>query len=263
MRFAMNLPPVGPPRRLVDLAVAAEHGGWDGVFLWDHLHLVRDLALDVVDPWVTLGAIAAATERIRIGPLVTPLPRRRPWKAAKELATLDHLSGGRAVFGAGLGFPPEDEFAMFGEPADGPTRAQLLDEGLALVDAFARGEPVRHDGAHYHVDAHLRPGTLQQPRPPIWIAAMDPFRAPLRRAVRFDGVVPIAGHGGPLTPAGLSAYLEGFARPDGYDVVVGRDADHGADEYADAGATWLIESRWPEGAWFDELLRAAQDGPPE
>jgi alkanesulfonate monooxygenase SsuD/methylene tetrahydromethanopterin reductase-like flavin-dependent oxidoreductase (luciferase family) len=262
MQHAVSLPPVGPPQALVELAVAAEANGWDGVFIWDHLHFLRAMGVDVVDPWVMLGAIAQVTERVRLGPLVTPLPRRRPWVVAKELVTLDHLSNGRAIFGAGIGFPPEDEFAAFGEPTSGRVRAAMLDEGLELLDALVRGEHVKHDGAHYHVDAELKPAARQRPRPPVWIAAGDPYQRPLRRAERWDGVVAIAADGGPLEPEPLARYLEGVARPPGFDVVAGRHEKHGAAAYEAAGATWLFDSRWPAGDWFDELSQAVRAGPP-
>jgi alkanesulfonate monooxygenase SsuD/methylene tetrahydromethanopterin reductase-like flavin-dependent oxidoreductase (luciferase family) len=262
MRFALSLPPVGTPQSLVELAVAAEASGWDGVFLWDHLHFLRAMRVDVVDPWVTLGAIAAATDRVRIGPMVTPVPRRRPWKLAKELVTLDHLSNGRVIFGAGLGFPPEDEFASFGEPTSGRDRAKLLDEGLALIDALMRGEPVKHDGANFHVDAELHPASVQRPRPPFWLAATDPYQRPLRRALQWDGLAPIAADGGPLTPDDLARYLDGVSLPSGFDVLGGLHPEHTVGEYESAGATWLMDSRWPAADWYDELAQAARAGPP-
>ena len=188
LHFAVSAPNVGDPIALVRLAVEAEAAGWDAFFLWDHLHLVRAMALDVHDPWVLLGAIAQATDRIKLGAMVTPVPRRRPWKLAKELVTLDHLSAGRTIVGVGLGFPADDEFGAFGDQTDDRVRADLLDEGLAIIDAVLRGEPVRHDGAHFHVDADLRPGALQRPRPPIWVAAMWPNKRPMARAARYDGV---------------------------------------------------------------------------
>ncbi|MCU1426759.1 MAG: class flavin-dependent oxidoreductase [Actinomycetia bacterium] len=261
MQHALSLPPVGSPRDLADLAVTAEAGGWDAVFLWDHLHLVRSMRLPIVDPWVTLGAIAARTERVMLGPLITPLPRRRPWKVAKELVTLDHLSGGRAIFGAGLGFPPDDEFGAFGEPTDARARADLLDEGLVVLDALLRGLPFDHDGEHFHVHAELLPRSRREPRPPIWIAAMQPFRRPLARALRWDGIAPIGNDGGPLTPDALADYLRGVALPAGFDVVAGRLAGYSVADYEQAGATWLVESRWPDGDWFDELTLAAREGP--
>src|SRR5690242_1005463 len=262
MQHALSLPPVGSPRALVELAATAEAGGWDGVFLWDHLHLFRGMQLDIVDPWVTLGAIATATERVRLGPLVTPLPRRRPWKVAKEVTTLDHLSGGRVIFGAGIGFPPDDEFGAFGEPTDARARAGMLDDALAVLDELWTGTATVHDGPHYRVDAEFHPAPVQRPRPPIWIAAMAPYRRPLARAARYDGVATIAPDGGPLAPAALGEYLDGLPRRDGFDIVCSRREGHRSADYAAVGVTWLVESRWPDGAWFDELTQAARAGPP-
>jgi alkanesulfonate monooxygenase SsuD/methylene tetrahydromethanopterin reductase-like flavin-dependent oxidoreductase (luciferase family) len=82
------------PRLLAELAVRAEARGWEGFFLWDHV-AYRQPVRAVADPWVAMAAIACATERIRIGPLVTPLSRRRVQKLARETVTLDRLSGGR------------------------------------------------------------------------------------------------------------------------------------------------------------------------
>jgi alkanesulfonate monooxygenase SsuD/methylene tetrahydromethanopterin reductase-like flavin-dependent oxidoreductase (luciferase family) len=262
MQRAISLPPVGPPHALVELAVTAEANGWDGVFIWDHLHFLRAMGVDVVDPWVTLGAIAAATTRVRIGPMVTPLPRRRPWVVAKELVTVDQLSNGRAIFGAGIGFPPEDEFASFGEPTSGRVRADMLDEGLDLLDHLMRGEPVKHDGVNYHVDAHLRPASVQQPRPPFWLAGTDPYLRPLRRAARWDGVAPIAADGGPMRPDELARYVARVEPPARFDIIGGHHPDHQAGEYEAVGATWLMDSRWPAGDWFAELSRVAHGPPP-
>ena len=192
VRYAISAPNVGRPTELVALAKAAEDGGWDGFFLWDHLHFVRAMQLDIVDPWVTLGAIAHATSRLRIGAMVTPLPRRRPWKLAKEIVTLDHLSAGRVIVGVGLGFPPDDEFAAFGEPSDNASRAALLDEGLVVLEGCLRGGGFRHQGPAYNVDVDLHPAPIQRPRPPIWAAAMLPNRRPIARAQRCDGLFPIA-----------------------------------------------------------------------
>lgn len=138
MKYAVSVPPFGDSSALVGLAAETELAGWDGFFVWDHLHWTRQAAVEVLDAWVLLGAVATATRRLRIGVLVTPLARRRPWKLAKEIVTLDHLSGGRVVVGAGLGAPVTDDFAAFGEETDPRIRAQRLDEGLALLDRFLR-----------------------------------------------------------------------------------------------------------------------------
>jgi alkanesulfonate monooxygenase SsuD/methylene tetrahydromethanopterin reductase-like flavin-dependent oxidoreductase (luciferase family) len=254
VRYAINCPDVGEPADLVDFAVAAEAHGWDGFFLWDHLHLERGMRLDVVDPWVVLGAIAQATSTIRLGTMVTPVPRRRPWKLAKEIVTLDRLSGGRVVIGAGLGFPAGDEFGAFDEETDDRVRAAKLDEGLAILEQCLRGGPVSFRGEHFTVDADLNPGALQRPRPPIWIAAIAPSRKPLARAARFDGVMPIGATGFPATPDELADYLVDLPRRDGFDIVAPwhPDVTDPAD-YAAVGATWLVESTWPEGDWLTEL----------
>lgn len=268
MRYAVSCPNVGDPRELVALARVAESAGWDAFTLWDHLHLRRAARLEVHDPWVVLGACAHATERIRLGALVTPVARRRPWKLAKEIVTLDHLSGGRVVVGVGLGVPIDDEFGAFGEVTDDRVRADRLDEGLTILDTALRGEPVRFDGTHFQVNADLLPGCVQQPRPPIWVAAFSPNRRPVRRAARFDGVTPLSGSEVPATPDEIAAFLASepemvaaMARP-GYDVVMGWAPGIPADEYADAGATWLVESAWPEYDWFDDLAGRVRAGPP-
>ena len=261
MRFAVSAPNVGSPTRLVALAVAAERAGWDAFFLWDHLQLVRALALDVHDPWVVLGAIAHATDRIALGTLVTPVARRRPWKLAKEITTLDHLSGGRVVVGVGLGWPNDDDFGAFGEPAVERARADVYDEGLDLLDRFLRGGPVRADGPTYHVDADLRPAAMQQPRPPIWVAVMLSNARTVGRAARFDGVVPITPDATPMTPDAVAALVARIGRTDGYDVVVPRAEGVPADEYAAAGVTWLVEGTWPEDGWMADLAARVERGP--
>jgi alkanesulfonate monooxygenase SsuD/methylene tetrahydromethanopterin reductase-like flavin-dependent oxidoreductase (luciferase family) len=261
VKHALSIPNMAGPGVLVDLAVAAEVAGWDGVFLWDHVQWRRDAENDIHDPWVLLGAMAVRTETVALGPLVTPVARRRPQKLAKEVITLDHLSGGRAVLGVGLGAPADDEFANFGDAADDRVRAARLDEGLEVLDALLRGGPLDHHGEHFTVDADLRPAALQRPRPPIWVAGFWPNRRPFARAGRWDGVVPLAEGG--LRPDGLAAVVEacGGARP-GFDVVV--TAVDGVDpsEFEAAGATWHVVSTWPIGDWLPPFTRAVADGPP-
>jgi alkanesulfonate monooxygenase SsuD/methylene tetrahydromethanopterin reductase-like flavin-dependent oxidoreductase (luciferase family) len=259
MRTAVSLPPFTDPGTLVALAVEAERAGWDGVFLWDHLVFQRQSRLDVHDPWVLLGAMAQATDRVRLGTLVTPLARRRPWVVAKQVTTLDHLSGGRAVLGVGLGEPPDDDFAAFGDPAEPGERAARLDEALDVVDRLLRG-PVQHRGTHYSVDTDLLPRPVQQPRPPVWVGATAPHRRPLARAVRWDGVVPLTGYE-PPTPDELADYLDGVERPPGWEVVSMWSRGVPVDEYAAVGATWVVEGCWPVGDWVDDLRRRIAAGP--
>ena len=260
MRFGLSIPPFTDVATLVAMARDAEAAGWDGVFLWDHLQWDRISDLDIHDPWVLLGAMATATSRVRLGTMVTPLSRRRPWVVAKHLTTLDHLSGGRAVLGVGLGAPADAEFAAFGDEDGDRARAALLDEGLDLLDGLLRGR-VEHEGPQFHVEAQLRPGPVQDPRPPIWVAGISPHRKPLERALRWDGLVPL-GPNGFMRPDEVEAYVGGVDRPDGWDLVVSSAPGVPADEYASVGATWLISSTWPEAGWPDELLTRIRQGPP-
>jgi alkanesulfonate monooxygenase SsuD/methylene tetrahydromethanopterin reductase-like flavin-dependent oxidoreductase (luciferase family) len=247
MRFGLHVPQLGvlsEPDVLVDLARRAESAGWDGFFVWDHLMHAGDPP--ACDPWVTLGAIAARTTRLRLGPLVTPLPRRRPWKVAREAATLDRLTGGRAVLGVGIGTDRYREFTAFSEPATtDAARAALLDEGLDIVTALWSGERVTYAGEHLTVHEVLQmPRPRQQPRIPIWCAAVWPHRAPLRRAARWDGVVPV----GQLTPADVAALRdvvdEHRTSSTPFDVALPTSAaSSGAlAEYDAAGVTWWLVS---------------------
>jgi alkanesulfonate monooxygenase SsuD/methylene tetrahydromethanopterin reductase-like flavin-dependent oxidoreductase (luciferase family) len=201
------------------------------------------------------------TERVLLGPLVTPLTRRRPIVVAKQVITLDHLSGGRAMFSVGLGEPAVEDFSAFGDESDPRVRGAMLDEALDVVDGLLRGGPFSHAGEYYTADADIRPGPVTRPRPPIWVAGVVPNRRPLRRAERFDGVAPI-GSGELLTPEVLADYLALVERPRaGWDVVSSWAEGVPAAEYADAGATWLIESTWPGDDWVDEFHGRIRTGP--
>jgi alkanesulfonate monooxygenase SsuD/methylene tetrahydromethanopterin reductase-like flavin-dependent oxidoreductase (luciferase family) len=263
MRYAVSMPNMGRASDLVELAVAVEEAGWDGFFLWDHLRFDGARNPPVHDPWVLLGAIAARTSRIRLGTLVTPVPRRRPWKLAKEVTTLDHLSAGRVILGVGLGVPVQEEYADFGEVADQRVHAARLDEGLILLDGWLRGDPVEFHGDHYQVTAQLHPAAVQRPRPPIWVAATLPARAGVRRAAKWDGIFPL--HRTGVLPAAQLAEVVAELNPrpgPGYDVVAAIGPGAAPDELADAGATWLIDGPEGPGEPFDELRRRLENGPP-
>lgn len=260
MRHGLNIPPFTEAARVVEWSRQAEAAGWDGVFLWDHVQWRPGVA--PLDPWVMLGAIALVTERVRLGTLVTPLSRRRPQVVAKQLTTLDHLSGGRATLGVGLGDPADRDFADLGDEADAKTRAAMLDEALDVVDRLLRG-PTDVTGEHYRIKADLQPRPVQQPRPPIWVAGVLPNRRPLARALRWDGAVP-NGPDGPPTPEELAAHLARCdgPRPEGWDVVTQRRQGVPVSEYADAGATWLIHEPWPTASgWQQSLEEAISRGP--
>lgn len=252
MRFGLSLPIFGEladPRTVATLAARAEERGFDGVFVWDHLFYSPPVR-EVADPWVTLGAIAMATERVRIGPMVTPLARRRPVTVAKHTASLDVLSAGRLTFGAGLGSERHGEFAAFGEDDDPRVRAARLDDGLAFLDRAWAGEPVGvGDGVV------LLPRPVQRPRPPVWIAGRWPNRAPLRRAARWDGVFPVD----VPSPAALADYVAELDVPD---VVVHGDADVDPHPWGTAGATWWLTTFSPFDVTLAAASAAVDAGPP-
>lgn len=285
MRFSINIPNFGDfadPRTVARVAAAAEQAGWDGLFVWDHVVHQKRLRRTFGDPWMLLTAAALATSRIQLGTLVTPVPRRRPQQLARQVATLDAVSGGRVIFGAGLGGPIEDEYGSFGEPTDPVVLAEYLDEGLDLLQRYWSGEPVDHDGRHYKVrGVALLPATVQQPRPPVWVAGFWPNRPPMRRAARWDGAVPLfasAQHG--QVPAvdevrDLVDYLRqhrGADRDKPFEIVVGGvtpgDSTRARDvvgPLSDAGATWWDERQLQDADELDKLepvLRRIEPGPP-
>ena len=233
----------------MELAVAAEEAGWDGFFLWDHIQYEAPVAL--CDAWVALSAIAASTSTIRLGPLVTPLPRRRPWKVAREAVTLDHLSRGRLVLGVGLGIDFWREFSSFaGEAGNDTERAKLLDDGVEIITRLWSGEPTTYRGGVLSVDdAQFLPRPRQQPRIPIWSAALWPAArpGPIRRAARCDGVMPFTG--APMTPDQAAQVRDAVAAQrdtdEPFDVCVWGFADQ-ASAYDAAGVTWLVDGAAPE-----------------
>ena len=228
VKCAIDVAPFGEladPRVLAELAAAADDRGWDGFFLWDHV-AYRAPVRAVADPWVALAAVACATSRVRIGPMVTPVSRRRVQKLARETVTLDLLSSGRLTFGVGLGVPGNNELEPFGEVVDPRERARLLDQGLDDLARFWAGE--------------FDPVPVQKPRIPVWVAAVWPHRRPVRRALRWDGVFPI-GLPGPEALAELVGEI-GESRPasDPFDVVVYIKPDSDPGPWARAGATWTV-----------------------
>ena len=263
MRFGVSMPNAGDPADLVDLAALAEEAGWDGFFLWDHLQYDAADRPPMHDPWVLLGAIAARTSHVRLGTMVTPLARRRPWKLAKEITTLDHLSAGRVIVGFGLGVPPETEYGAFGEPTHPREHAAMLDEALPLLDAFLRGEPVDHDGEHYYrITAHLNPPAYQRPRPAFWIAAMLPHTRPVARARRLEGIFPLDSRTGPPSVAALADLVGALDPPPGFDVVGTLLPQISSADLADVGATWAMDGPASPSEPVANIRARIQDGPP-
>jgi alkanesulfonate monooxygenase SsuD/methylene tetrahydromethanopterin reductase-like flavin-dependent oxidoreductase (luciferase family) len=279
MKFAIHIPnfaSYSDPRAVAGLAHEAEDAGWDGFFLWDHLFWKRPQSEPVADPWTVLAAIAAGTERIRFGPLITPLPRRRPWTVARQATTLDHLSGGRLVLGVGIGGDWHGDYSAFGEPAGDKEHGEMLDEALEIITGLWSGEPFSYSGAHYSVqDAQFLPRPVQQPRIPIWVAGVWPNKKPYRRAARWDGVAAEArddlGHLKPSDFNEITAYIKEHRTAEGpFDVThIGRTPgdDRAAAAaivapYAEAGVTWWLEHVHDQQETLEELRPRVRQGPP-
>jgi probable F420-dependent oxidoreductase len=262
VRHAICLANIGTysdPRVGARVAEAAEAAGWDGVFIWDHLAFVW--GPPAADPWITLAAVASATSRVRIGTAVTPVARRRPQVLAHEVATLDVLSQGRVVFGAGLGGSLA-EFGKFGEPTDDKVRAAMLDEGLDVLRSLWSGEEVTHHGEHYTVDGVTLSPTPVQERVPVWIGGNRP--ASLRRAARWDGWLADSADptGMTLSPDDVARSVERIGRGDDFDIAVLGQSDRGDPAaYERAGATWWLENIHDMRGSLDEVLRLIHAAP--
>jgi alkanesulfonate monooxygenase SsuD/methylene tetrahydromethanopterin reductase-like flavin-dependent oxidoreductase (luciferase family) len=287
MQYGVHLPPFGPygdARTLAGLARDAEMAGWDGFFIWDHIAPADWWPEPMVDPWVALAAIALRTRRIRIGALVTPLPRRRPWKVAREAVSIDHLSGGRLIFGVGTG-GSVTEWDNLGEATDPKVRGAMLDEALIVLTGLWSGETFNFEGQYYHVkNTRFLPGPVQKPRIPIWVASFWPHKAPLRRAVKWDGAFPLTmteGEAEVQQMREIVAYLrERRTGTEPFDIVYAGRPTPGNNRaealeivsiYAEIGFTWWLENinplalgksmkdEWPLAALRERILQ----GPPK
>ena len=278
MRFGLYLPCYGDyadPHRMSELARQAEEAGWDGVFISDHLLWLTPSPQPVGDPWILVTAMVMSTQRMRLGILVTPIARRRPWKVAREAVTLDHLSGGRLILGAGIGGDWLGEYSAFGEPVDDSLHGEQLDEGLQVVTGLWSGAPFSFHGAHYHIqDVQFLPPPLQQPRIPIWVAGGWPRKRPFRRAAHWDGVIPF-GHGGLLTPDDcreMRTEIRHHRAADEtfdltcYESTVTEGSDVAGEviaRFAEAGVTWWLRGLDSNLSLpFTEMLDRVKQGPP-
>jgi hypothetical protein len=283
MKYGFVVPGGNDFRALAQLAHDAEDAGWDGVFVPDCIQI--DSELDPLapgfDPWVLLTAMAMLTTRIRLGTMLTPLSRRRPWKVARETTTLDHLSAGRLILPVGLGALDDAGFGKVGEATDRKTRAEMLDEALAIISGLWSGQPFSYQGQHYQVGTmKFLPPPVQQPRIPIWVAGMWPSMKSMRRALDWDGLLPNK-RGADGTPTTISAadigemkvFIEQHRRAKTpFDIIMegdtyGKSADEAAatiGPFAEAGATWWLEAMWgsPRRGDVDFLRERVRQGPP-
>jgi alkanesulfonate monooxygenase SsuD/methylene tetrahydromethanopterin reductase-like flavin-dependent oxidoreductase (luciferase family) len=259
----------GDPRTAADLAALAEDNGWDGVFTWDAISIGT---MDTYDPWVVMAAMAMRTERVRLGAIVTPPARRRPWKLAREAMSVDRLSNGRLVLPVGLGTTDDAAFGNVGEPTGARARAERLDESLAILAGLWSGEPFGFAGRHYRFDPMtFRPTPLQQPRIPIWVVGAWPHERSMLRTLAWDGVVAqvegaaaireIVDWAERAWPAATrdrrwDVIAQGNTPADDHAAAIGIVAEHEA-----AGATWFIESDWESGT-VETIRRRIEAGPP-
>ncbi len=271
MRYGFVLPG-GGPREAAELAHEAEAAGWDGFFVWDSVW--------GMDPWVMLAAVAMRTERLRIGTMLTPVSRRRPWKLAGETVTLDHLSNGRLILSAGLG-ALDTGFDEFGEETDRKVRAELLDEGLDILTGLWRGQPFNYTGKHYRVRETTfmpPPPPVQLPRIPIWVVGLWPSTRSMRRVLRYDGLLPLKkdddGAFTGATPVDIremKAYVEERRmETTPFDIVMegetpGEDPARAGEivrPLAEAGATWWLETMWSPPNEPEDVYARLRQGPP-
>ena len=266
MRYALWLPlfdALADPLAVARLAAEAEEAGWHGLFVWDHVHW-REPVSAVADPWITLAAAATATEAIRLGPMVTPLPRRRPVKLARETATLDVLSGGRLTLGVGIGSDRFGrEYSATREELDDRVRGRMLDESLAVLTAAWSGEEVHYHGEHYTVDGiRFLPRPVQHPGVPVWVAGFPGKRVPIRRAARHDGFFPVNLEHPDDVAEITHALAELRDRDTPFDIAVGLPPSTDPAPYARAGATWGLAEFAPDTVSLDEVRGVLRDGPP-
>ncbi len=265
------------PALVVEIARVAETAGWDGLFVSDNVYPGE--GVPVCDAFVALAGVAAVTTTMSLGPLVTPIARRRPWVVARQATSLDHLSSGRLIFGTGFG---EDEWLQemtaFAERAQREDERQsLVDESLAVLFALWSGSPVRHDGTWLHVDsAAFLPTPVQRPRIPVWVSARWPRRNPLRRAALVEGIYPVfmeperRSHPEPTDVRDIHDEVVRLGAPAGHDLVlrgsVGHDPGPAGKTYLEdltaVGMTWWLEDLNPRQSPLS-LLEKVKAGPPQ
>jgi len=280
VKYCVDVPNFGfwaDPKRFAEFARQVEEAGWDGISVWDHILVADDY--QVADPWILLAAAAMTTSHLRLMTMVTPLPRRHPWKLARECVSLDLLSEGRLTLGVGIGWPTDPEFTRFHGQTDLRTRADMLDEGLDLLTGLWTGEPYEFHGEHYELEeSTFLPRPVQRPRIPIWVAAMWPKRRPVRRAARWDGLAPIVfdteteqfREATPAVIGEIANYVHSERKTaDPFDIAIAEGHNPGDNlaeyvaEMEAAGVTWWRDGWLPElGHDHDAWMADVREGPP-
>jgi alkanesulfonate monooxygenase SsuD/methylene tetrahydromethanopterin reductase-like flavin-dependent oxidoreductase (luciferase family) len=254
--FVAPFDALADPRVVGELAATAEAAGWEGFFVWDHLQYGERVTA-IADVWTCCAAVAMRTETLLLGPMVTPLARRRPQVLARQAASLAVLSGGRFVLGLGLGDDWVGEFSAFGDEPDPRVRGRMLDEGLEALGGLLSGEPVDHRGPHYTVrDARFRPA----PAVPMWLAGRFGNRAPLRRAARHDGFF-VIGLDRPGDLDEVTAGLAELAPAPGFDVVIDLRPGQDPAPWLDRGASWVLTRIGPFDLDLADVRRVIEAGP--
>jgi hypothetical protein len=270
--------PNGDIQTAPDLAAEAEAAGWDGVFIPDCISIDTEgfPPGPGYDPWIVLAVMAVRTKHVRLGTMLSPISRRRPWKLARETVTLDHLSHGRLILPVGLGAAKDDAgFYKVGEAMDLKTRAKLLDESLDILTGLWSGQRFSYSGEHYHIqDMMLLPPPVQSPRIPVWVVGAWPYKKSMQRVLRWDGILPQKTDGTAMTPADIQAIKafvdEHRTLKTPFDIALDAETPSNDHEraisivrpWAEAGVTWWLESMWQSHITLDDIRTRIKQGPP-
>jgi len=279
MNFGFIIPS-GTTNEIVSLASEAEDAGWDGVFYYDDIY--TDSKTEMSAAWPIMAAIAMTTKRIRFGSLLTAIGRRRPWEVARESVTVDHLSNGRLILPTGLGWAGDGAYTKAGMPSERKVRAEMLDEGLEILDGLWSGKPFRYAGKHNQLRAMtFIPRPVQRPRIPIWVVGAWPRPKSMRRVLKYDGLIPVikkldGSHEEEIPPEKIREMKEFVERnritrgrmrrefdiiKDGMTPANEKKAKEIVTPYAEAGATWWTETMWGVKEMGD-VRKRIRAGPP-
>lgn len=254
--------PGGSAREIVDMAVEVEEAGWDGAFYYDDIYTGAKKGISAA--WPVLAAMAVNTKRIRIGSLLTAVGRRRPWELARESVTVDWLSEGRLILPTGLGSAGDGAYTKAGMPSDRRVRAEMLDEGLEILDGLWGGRSFSYDGKYNQIKPmRFIPRPVQKPRIPIWVVGAWGRPKSMRRVLKYDGLIPVIkkpdGTHAEVTPGAIremrryvseNRTARGNQRRE-FDIIKDGVTPRNSSKaramvkpFANAGATWWMESMW-------------------